>query len=57
MPVYKEYNNLKHKLTKPHECAVTSEDSQQMFPVICPSTASRFKAWADIPECLFKELW
>lgn len=61
MPVYKECSNLKDQLANPRECAVTSEGSQQMLPVIWPSTASPVKAWwtalTDICECLFRGAW
>lgn len=50
---------LKHQLTDPPECTVTSEGFRQVLPVTSPSTASRIKAWCselgDIREHLLKE--
>lgn len=52
---------LKHQLTNPHECTVTSDCFQQMLPVTSPSTALRIKGWwseqEDIHEHLLKEAW
>lgn len=56
-----EMQQLKHQLTNPCECTVTSECFQQMLPVTSLSTASRIKAWwselGDVHEHLLKEAW
>lgn len=50
---------LKHRLTNPHECTVTSDCFQQMFPVTSPSAALRMKGcWSGqgaMRERLLKE--
>lgn len=52
---------LKHQLTNPHECTVTFDCFQQMFPVTSPSTTLRMKDWwsgqGAIREHLLKEAW
>lgn len=51
---------LKHGLTNPHECTVTSECFQQVLPITSLSTASRIKVWwselGDTYEHLLKEV-